>query len=114
MRLEQGEQAPIKITGIRYRNFQPGIGLHPGIASRDSITFVIAHPGLDEALEITYSEWQPQGLPYPGLPEDMAEAEQRRNERFITKIVPFKNSDQFKTPPGSALTDFCADLRRFN
>jgi uncharacterized protein (DUF2126 family) len=114
LRLEQGEQAPIKITGIRYRNFQPGIGLHPGIGARNSITFLIVNPGLDEALEITYSEWQPQGLPYPGLPEDMAEAGQRRNERFITKIVPFKNFDQFKTPPGSALTDFCADLRRLN
>lgn len=86
LRLEQGERAPIKITGIRYRNFQPMIGLHPGIASRDSITLVIANPGLDEALEITYSEWQQQGLPYPGLPEDMAEADQRRNERFIIKI----------------------------
>ena len=112
LHLEQGEHAPVKITGIRYRNFQPNIGLHPGIGSRDYITFVIANPGLNEALEITYFEWQPQGLAYPGLPEDMAEAELRRDERFITKIISFNNFDQFKTPPDSALTDFCVDLRR--
>ena len=112
LHLEQDEHAPVKITGIRYRNFQPNIGLHPGIGSRDYITFVIANPGLNEALEITYFEWQPQGLAYPGLPEDMAEAEQRRDERFITKVISFSSFDQFKTPPDSAVTDFCVDLRR--
>lgn len=112
LRLEQGEHVPVKITGVRYRNFQPFIGLHPGIKSRNFITLVIANPGLNEALEITYSEWQPQGLAYPGLPEDMAEAEQRRNERFITKKIAFNDFEQFKNPPDSAVTDFCIDLRR--
>ncbi|MDD5268760.1 MAG: transglutaminase family protein [Methylococcales bacterium] len=112
LRLEQGEHGPVKITGIRYRNFQPIIGLHPGIGSRNFITLVIANPGLNEALEITYSEWQPQGLAYPGLPEDMVEAELRRAERFITKIIPFNTFNQFKAPPASAVTDFCVDLRR--
>jgi hypothetical protein len=70
------------------------------------------NPVLNEALEITYCEWQPQGLPYPGLPEDMAKAELRRDERFITKIISFNKFDQLKTPPDSAVTDYCVDLRR--
>ena len=112
LHLEQGEHAPVKITGIRYRNYQPMIGLHPAIGARDFITLVIANPGLNEALEVTYFEWQPQGLAYPGLPQDMVEAKQRRDERFITKVISFNNLYQFKTPPDSAVTDFCIDLRR--
>jgi len=112
LHLEQGEHAPVKITGIRYRNFQPMIGLHPAIGARDFITLVIANPGLNEALEVTYFEWQPQGLAYPGLPQDMVEAKQRRDERFITKVISFNSLGRFKTPSGSSVTDFCIDLRR--
>jgi uncharacterized protein (DUF2126 family) len=110
--LEQNEHGQVKITGIRYRSFQPVIGLHPHIKSRGSIAFVVANRGLKEALEISYYEWQPQGLAYSGLPEDMAEAERRRDERFITKIIPFNGLEKIKTPPNSAVTDFCVDLRR--
>ncbi len=112
LRLEQDQQGPIKVTGLRYRNFLPNIGLHPGIGSRNSITLVLAHRGLNEALQITYYEWHPQGLAYPGLPKDMEDAENRRNERFTTTIIPFKGYDHPKMPPDSAMTDYCLDLRR--
>jgi uncharacterized protein (DUF2126 family) len=112
LRLEQDQQGPVKVTGLRYRNFLPNIGLHPGIASRNFITLVLAHRGLNEALQITYYEWHPQGLPYPGLPHDMEDAERRRSERFTTEIIPFKGFDQPKTPPDAAITDYCLDLRR--
>ena len=108
----QDQQGPVKVTGVRYRNFQPTIGLHPGIASRNCITFVLVHRGLKEALEITYHEWQPQGLAYPGLPTDMADAEQRRNERFSTRVISFKGFDRPNKLPDSAITDYCLDLRR--
>ena len=112
LRLEQNQQETVKVTGLRYRNFQPAIGLHPGIASRNSITFVLACRGMDEAMEITYSEWHPQGLAYPGLPKDITDAEQRRGERFATRIIAFKGYDQIKSPPDSAVSDYCLDLRR--
>ncbi|MFZ2170460.1 MAG: transglutaminase family protein [Methylococcaceae bacterium] len=112
LRLEQNQQETVKITGLRYRNFQPAIGLHPGIASRNSITLVLVYRGFDEALEITYSEWHPQGLPYPGLPKDMMDAEQRRGERFTTRIISFRGYDPLKSPPDSSVTDYCLDLRR--
>ncbi|WP_455210716.1 transglutaminase family protein [Kaarinaea lacus] len=112
LRLEQDKHGPIKVTGLRYRNFLPAIGLHPGIGARNSITLVLAHRGLNEALQITYFEWHPQGLAYPGLPKGMADAESRRSERFITEIIPFQGYDQPKIPPDSAMTDYCLDLRR--
>jgi uncharacterized protein (DUF2126 family) len=112
LRLEQCSQGVIKITGLRYRNFQPIIGLHPGIAARQSITLVLAHPCMDTAMEITYSEWHPQGLPYPGLPKDIADAGQRRAERFNTRIIAFNDVGPPAAPPEAAVTDYCLDLRR--
>ena len=114
LHLEQQQQGTIRITGLRYRNFVPDIGLHPGVPSRNSITLVLAYRGLNEALEITYSEWHPHGLAYPGLPKDMVDAEQRRNERFTTKIISFNGNGQPKAPPDSAVTDYCIDLRRLS
>ncbi|KPJ94162.1 MAG: hypothetical protein AMJ53_05835 [Gammaproteobacteria bacterium SG8_11] len=112
LRLEQDQHGPVKVTGLRYRNFLPNIGLHPGIGARNSITLVLAHRGLSEALQINYYEWHPQGLAYPGLPTDMDDAEHRRSERFTTEIIPFQGYDQPRTPPDSAMTDYCLDLRR--
>ena len=112
LRLEQDQNGPIKVTGLRYRNFVPNIGLHPGISSRNSITLVLAHRGLNEALQITYNEWHPQGLAYPGLPKDLEDADKRRGERFSTKIISFNGYDQPNIPPDSAVTDYCLDLRR--
>ena len=112
LRLEQNQQGPVKVTGLRYRNFLPNFGLHPGIAARNTITLVLAHRGLDEALQITYYEWHPQGLAYPGLPEDLDDAEQRRRERFVTEVIDFKGYDRPLAPPDSAVTDYCLDLRR--
>ncbi|MGR9046395.1 MAG: transglutaminase family protein [Gammaproteobacteria bacterium] len=109
---EQQQQRPVQLIGLRYRNFVPTIGLHPGIPSRNSINLVLAHCGLNEALKITYSEWHPQGLAYPGLPKDMLDAEQRRHMRFSTKIIAFNGISQPKVPPDSAVTDYCIDLRR--
>jgi uncharacterized protein (DUF2126 family) len=112
LRREQGEQGPVKLIGIRYRCFQPTIGLHPNIKSRDFITLLLVNPDLNQALQISYYEWQPERLAYAGLPEDIAEAKLRRNERFITKIIPFNESETVKTVPDTAFTDFYVDLRR--
>jgi uncharacterized protein (DUF2126 family) len=112
LRLEQDQRGPVKVTGLRYRNFRPSVGLHPGIEARHSISLVLTHRNLDEALQVTYHEWQPHGSAYPGLPEDLADAERRREERFISKIVSRKGHDEAKTPPETAISDYCLDLRR--
>ena len=112
LRLEQSPKGPIKIIGLRYWNYLPSIGLHPGVGSRASITLVLARRGLHEALQFTYYEWQPQVLPYSGLPKDMDEAQSRRAERFVTNIIPYEGVEQPKTLPDSATTDYRLDLRR--
>lgn len=109
---EQDQNATIKLSGVRYRNFQPMIGLHPGITARNCIRFTLAHRGLAEALEVSYHEWQPQGLAYDGLPVDMTEANRRRDERFITRVVAVDESAWAKTPPATAVADYCLDVRR--
>jgi uncharacterized protein (DUF2126 family) len=114
LRHEDTLQGPLKITGLRYRNFQPTIGLHPGIAARDSLTLILINRSLPEALEITYKEWQPEGLAYPGLPENLVDAHQRRLERFITKVISIQDYEKPKTLPESALSDYCVDLRRLS
>lgn len=112
MHKEQDPHGPIMISAVRYRNFQPVVGLHPAIAARNRISFVLAHRGLNEALEVTYYEWQPQGLAYDGLPADMKDAERRRRERFTTRVIEISDHAQAITPPSSAIADYCLDLRR--
>ena len=107
----QDQQGPVKITGLRYRNFLPNFGLHPGIAARNTITLVLAHRSLAEAMQITYNEWHPQGIAYPGLPVDIGDAEQRRAERFITQIISVSDYEPPLSPPDAALSDYCLDLR---
>lgn len=108
---EQDRRGPVKLSGLRYRNFVPDIGLHPGIGARRAINLVLTHRSLDEALQITYHEWHPRGLPYPGLPEDLVEARRRRKERFTPRIISRKKNEPVNTPPESAMSEYCLDLR---
>lgn len=112
LQVEQDPHGLVKVIGLRYRNFRPMIGLHPGIAARNHIRLVLRHRGLKEALEVTYYEWHPRGLPYPGLPPDMEDAQQRRDERFISRVIPVAGHGQAKQPPSAAVSDYCLDLRR--
>ena len=112
LQLVQVQQETVKVTGVRYRYFHPMIGLHPGITARNRIRFIVTHRGLDEALEITYHEWQPQGQAYTGLPQDLAEAANRRSERFITRVIAIKDCPEVQTPPAAAVSEYCFDLRR--
>lgn len=112
LRDEQGESGPLKIIALRYRHFQPAIGLHPGILARHCLTFLLVHRDSDEALELNYHDWHPAGRAYPGLPKDLTDAEMRRRERFITQVVSVKYVDLPKALPDSAMTDYGVDLRR--
>lgn len=112
LQLAHGPGRTLKVTGLRYRNFMPEIGLHPGIAARSSITLTLVHRELREALQINYHEWHPKNLPYPGLPENLDDAESRRKQRFTTSMIPLRGIAKPEDPPDSAMTDYCLDLRR--
>ncbi len=112
LRDEQGKHDLLKIIALRYRNFQPAIGLHPGILARHCLSFLLVHRDSDEALKLNYYDWRPEGQAYPGLPNDLTDAETRRSERFVTQTVSVKNAESPKALPNSAVTDYCIDLRR--
>ena len=113
LRQERDERGTLRILGLRYRSFVPWIGLHPGIGKQSPVVLTLVPPaGRAPAVRIALHEWQPQALPYDGLPSTLEEAEQRRNERFVVEPVSVDAIPEALAPPGEALTDFCLDLRR--
>jgi uncharacterized protein (DUF2126 family) len=112
LRLEQDQTGPLGVMGLRYRGFVPWIGLHPGIGAQGPILLYLIPPRSEQGLRITLHEWQPQALPYDGLPETLEEAERRRGERFVVQAVASNDLPEVADPPAVALSDYCLDLRR--
>jgi uncharacterized protein (DUF2126 family) len=106
------EKGRVRVMGLRYRSFVPWTGLHPGIGAQGPIVLTLLPPGSDRVLHITLHEWQPQGLPYDGLPESFEEAQRRIKERFVVEEIPRDAVPEVVIPPAEAVTDYCLDLRR--
>ncbi|MCB0207457.1 MAG: transglutaminase family protein, partial [Anaerolineae bacterium] len=106
------EEGELRLMGLRYRDFVPWRGLHPAIKPLGPVVLTLCHPGQDEALELSLHSWQPDGLPYNGLPGGLDEAAQRRTERLRSRIVSYADLPPVKMPPEDALSDFSLDLRR--
>ena len=98
--------------GLRYRSFEPWIGLHPGLAAQTPIILHLVPPANHKALRITLHEWQPEGQPYDGLPASFEEALRRRVERFRIEEIPVEQLPAGDSPPQAALSEYCFDLRR--
>lgn len=114
MRLEQDRQGPVLVFGLRYRSFRPLFGLHPGIAPLNDINFSLSPAADKPPLKFSYHEWHPEGIAYPGLPENLQDAEQRRRERLVLQPVDADSAQlaQAVEPPPACLSDYCFDLRR--
>lgn len=106
LKLESDDQGELLLAGLRYREFAPWRGLHPGVQPIDPIRFSLSHPQLADGLHGQLFGWQPQGLPYDGLPNDPEAASQRLRERLVTRVAPAEPAqpadDQAGT--GSGLT----------
>jgi uncharacterized protein (DUF2126 family) len=100
------------LAGIRYRSFIPCIGLHPKMPATDRINIILEPPDSALALKLTVFEWQPQGGAYPGLPENIAEARRRRQERLVASEIAIINLPQAKPMPVNAICNHHFDLRR--
>lgn len=111
LRHEHGPWGDVRLTGLRFRDFKPRHGLHPGLEAQGPIRFVLSHPEVAIALEAELHGWQPQGLAYAGLPGDLAEAAARRAERLLTRRVAARTLPASIPPPPSALSPFSLDLR---
>lgn len=110
LRLETDDEGPVRVTGLRYRNFVPTIGLHPGLAAHGPVALILWRADRTTALRVTLHDWEPHRKPYDGLPVDAAEARRRREERLVTELLD-SPVDAAATPPTKASTPYCLDLR---
>ncbi len=111
LRDEVDEQGGVRLCAVRLREFEPWIGLHPGVKPCMPLTLVLRHPQKSRALRVRIHGWQPEGLPYSGLPKDREEAEQRRQERLTQESVAAASLEESVPPPPLSLDDYGIDLR---
>ena len=57
-------------------------------------------------------DWQPEGKPYDGLPDNLDEARRRIAERFVVEEITPEQAPDAVMPPDDATSDYCLDLRR--
>jgi uncharacterized protein (DUF2126 family) len=112
LRRERDEEGEVFIMGLRFRSFMPWIGLHPAIEAQGPIVLNLLPPGSQRALLVTLHDWQPEGLPYDGLPDTLDEAQRRRRERFVAEEIAVSEVPDAVAPPDESLSDYCFDLRR--
>ncbi|WP_165873467.1 transglutaminase family protein [Parasulfuritortus cantonensis] len=111
MRPERDREGELKVFGLRYRSFVPGWGLHPGLGSQTPVRLRLSHPDLAEAYLVTLHEWRPAGGGYPGLPDSLAEAANRRAERITVERQDGVDAVAAEADPHPGLNGFYLDLR---
>ena len=112
LRCERDESGAVLITGLRYRAFTPWVGLHPGLDAQTPIVLYLLPPAGGNGLRCTLHDWQPEGEPYDGLPEDLDETRRRIAERFVVEEITPEQTPDAVNPPDEAVSDYCLDLRR--
>jgi uncharacterized protein (DUF2126 family) len=104
-------QGPVRVFGLRYRSFVPRPGLHPNLPAQTPLRLLLRHADRDDDLCVTLHEWQPDGEAYPGLPDDLEQADRRRAER-ITLAVGERDASLAPRPAGGPGLSACSlDLR---
>lgn len=115
MRTECDRRGELKVYGLRYRRFAPAQGLHPSLGPQAPLSFLVRYPGQQVDYRISLHEWEPYGAAYPGLPEDLADAEFRRRQRVtVEKIGKEDVVDPVaasRSAPHRGVGEYCVDLR---
>lgn len=111
LRSERDSADEVRLCGVRTREFEPWAGLHPELQPRMPLHLTLSHPELPEALQLRIHAWQPDALPYAGLPGDLEEARRRREERLTYATIPITSVAELAAPPDMCLTDYTMDLR---
>ena len=112
LRREQDQTDVVLISGLRYRAFVPWVGLHPGLGALTPIVLCLLPPGGENGLRCTLHDWQPEGNPYDGLPDNLDEARRRIAERFVVEEISPDQAPDVVNPPDVAVSNYCLDLRR--
>lgn len=116
-RSEHDEFGELRVYALRYRSFAPFAGLHPSLGAQTPITLALRHPTLGHERTITLHEWKPGNEPYPGLPEDLADAASRRSERIEVRegmpaeTAPADDDEVRQRQIARGLGEYCFDLR---
>ncbi len=111
MRHEQDVHGDVQVFGLRYRSFVPRWGLHPALSAQAPVRLLLRHPGHSADRLVTLHEWHPDGDAYPGLPEDLEAACQRRADRVTLEVVPRDPAFGPRLAPPHGLGPYCLDLR---
>jgi len=112
MRQERDDHGELLVGGLRYRSFVPAWGLHPALGSQTPVRLRLRHPDHAQNHVVTLHEWRPDGAAYPGPPESLAEAGERRAERVTLEVVPPDSAICAGPAPAHGTGPFCLDLRR--
>jgi len=110
LRQERDQAGPLRLFGVRYCSFVPTQGLYPGIQAQAPLDMLLWNERLGSGLRLSWHEWRPQGGPYDGLPDDLQQARERRQERLVIEPVNTP-PDTSATPPSGALSAYTLDLR---
>lgn len=111
LRQEWDGAGKVRLIGLRYRDFMPARGLHPGIPAQGPLVLTLDHPTMDTALRLTLHNWRPGGLAYDGLPDSLATAAARRAERCVIEHVRSARITPPASPPDAAIDGYTFDLR---
>lgn len=111
VRIAEAERE-VWLCGVRYLNFVPKLGLHPGMAAETHIVIELANRVSGARARASLYDWRPGGGAYPGLPASAEDAAQRRAERFVAEYSSPTPALAPRSPPPGALSPFCLDLRR--
>ena len=101
----------LRLIGIRYRDFAPWRGLHPGIAPLGPVVVELSHPDVVQAARITLHNWHPHGAAYDGLPGSLEVADVRRRERLLVETITASQLPAARPAPAEAVTPYTLDLR---
>jgi uncharacterized protein (DUF2126 family) len=82
MRAAEDADGPVRLTGLRYRNFVPYRGLHPTLGNQSPVVLTLSHPRHGH-WSMTLHPWDPDGRAYPGLPATLEHARDRRRARCV-------------------------------
>lgn len=108
---EHDAHDPVRVAGLRYRAFEPTQGLHPALLGQAPVVLQLQHPARPEALALTLHEWHPDGIAYPGVPEDLADAARRRAERVVLQALDAAAVDAASDAPHPGPMRHGLDLR---
>ena len=73
--------------------------------------FAEHNPGRPADYLVTLHEWHPDGSAYPGLPEDLTAASQRRADRITLEVVAHAAEFAVRRSPPYGHDAYCLDLR---